>query len=234
MPRALGVDFRPSDAAAEMGQVPIGVFLESRDGSMLDWKYADNIVDDADVGDPGFRTYVRTVDALGSLPGWWSTAGVQRESELGLFDSLIEAGQLWTPREWMVRRDVASYPGFRFFTVFMVADDTDIDGAYEQYVTEALPPGGGDQDLPWLPDPELIGWRPAGSDVLRFTINMLMTGVVGYRWPRNEDGEIAGEPIEIRASERLVDQIATDDVPSRAEIERLVAGGIVVEGVRIG
>ena len=238
MPRALGVDFRADPEAGGLAQRAIGVFLESLDGSDLEWKYAANIEDEADIGDPGFWTYLRTVDALGNLPEWWRKAGVMRESELGLFDSLIEANMLWTPREWLVRRDVMSYPGFRFFTVFMVGDQMTLDRAYKRYVTDGQAPRSGDRatdaDLLLLPDPELVGWRPVSEGVLEFTINMLMTGVVGYRWPRSdEDGGVDG-PVEVHASARLVDSIDDPPVPTREEIRRSINEGIEVEGVRIG
>ena len=81
MPRAAGVDVMPDPEVALVGHTAIGVFLETVDGRSLEWKYAPEIEDDAEIGHLGFSQALRTVDDLGNLPEWWRKAGVQRESE---------------------------------------------------------------------------------------------------------------------------------------------------------
>ena len=224
MPRAVGIDLVHDQEAGPFESRPVGAFLESADGAQLDYEYLPNIQDEADDGDPGFVSYWQTVEALGDLPTWWKTIGVQRG--VGLLDSVAEGGQLITPREWLVWwAEHASWFGIRTFTTSAIdADEITVRELYDlvmdgNFTGEAIPDGID------FPDFDLVGLRPAlevRSDTYPHrewaenTIEMVAEGVVGYRFPRDDDGEVViAQPSEWIPCRSL-------EIPAWAQTELLV------------
>ncbi|MCY4622527.1 MAG: hypothetical protein OXD34_11950 [bacterium] len=197
MARAVGVDLAFDQEVGPFAVRPVGVFLESLDGAQIEYEYLPDIQDEADDGDPGFVTYWQTVEALGDLPTWWKTIGLQRE--VGLLDSLAEAGQLITPREWLVwHAEHSSWFGIKLFVLFDAPDEITISELYAQVMDDEFDwQEAGDES--GFPDFDLVGLRPdleTRGDTYPHrewaldTISMVAEGVVGYRFPRAEDGSV--------------------------------------------
>ena len=116
MARAIGKSLAFDQPSGPFDVVPVGVFLESVDGAYLEYQFPVGVTDDADEDEVGFREYVPASEALGDLPIWWKTLGVQ--NEIGLFPSLAESGQFITPREWPVwNAEHSSWLGVKLFIV---------------------------------------------------------------------------------------------------------------------
>lgn len=123
---------------------------------------------------------------------------------------------LLTLREWLVREAMGSYTSMR---LWFVPGEAAIDPFYQAVISGETVEGFRPPEDPSVLRPDYVGTflrsegyqitEPKGTEWLAETVEMLVDGIVGYRLVTD------GEPVSIRASERLGNLMRGEDRTDR-------------------
>lgn len=194
---------------------PIGAILEVPTGHTVQWRLRPETLR------PEPMRRFRALDARRRLfrhAFWWDR--VPALHRLGLEgienDPHRPPMDLLTPREWLVREAMGSYTSMR---LWFVPGEVAIDPFYHAVISGKTVEGFRASEDPSVRRPDYVGTflrsegyritEPKGAEWLAETVEMLVDGIVGYRFVAD------GEPVPIRAPERLGNLMRGEDRTDR-------------------
>ena len=196
---------------------PIGAVLEVPTGHTVQWRYRPET--ERPESTRRFRALAARRLSLARVKFWWDRVpALHRLGVEGIEDDPNRPPlDLLTPREWLVRRSLGAYSSTR---LVFVPGEAVIDSFYEAVITDTVREveGFAPPEDPTLLRPDYVGTflrsggyqitEPKGVPWLAETVEMLVDGVVGYRF-------VADEPVPIRAPERLGNLMRGEDRADR-------------------